>query len=118
MSQSLRSRLSDSLLLPARPPPPTRPPRKLRCLTETPSVLSCTHTSPPHSPQVLGSRYNIGACGGGQPCHLLFPRASGFPGERVSPPKETAGQLGVGPPSPPRFRNQVRQGWKQLKNLI
>ena len=62
---------------------------------------------------MLEPRYNIGACGGGQPCHLLFPKTSGFPGERVSTPKETAGQLGVGPPSPPRFGNQVRQGWKQ-----
>ena len=80
--------------------------------------LSCAHTSPPHPPQVLESRHNVGTCGGGQPCPLLFPKASGFPGERVSPPKERAGQLGVGLPSPPRFGNQVRQGRKQLKNLV
>lgn len=78
--------------------------------------LSCAHTSPPLPPQVLESRHNSGACGGGQPCRLLFPKASGFPGERVSPTKERAGQLGVGMPSPPRFGNQVHQGWKQLKN--
>lgn len=80
--------------------------------------LSCAHTSPPNPPQVLESRHNVGTCGGGQPCPLLFPKASGFPGERVSSPKERAGQLVVGPPSPPRFGNQVRQGWKQLKNLV